>query len=290
MKLKPNRDPDVNKATAYAIVVNGIQIAALFAFVFYVLMAGPQTNNRSLLFIVILGAVMAAWGATIDIQDALRTRRRERTINELQITNSQMDELNLKLRAQRHDFLNHLQVVYSLLEMAEYDEATNYLERVYDEIRSVSQVLRTKMTAFNALLQVKSAVCEERGIALEMDIRSTLEGVPVPPWEMCCIIGNLMDNAMDAAQGPNGRIRLTVIEELRGFTFTIENNGVPVPASLRERIFEPGVSTKGEGHGMGLSIVRRTLKEFGGAITLDADDSRTAFVVTIPRENPAVSR
>ena len=68
-----------------------------------------------------------------------------------------------------------MQVVYSLLEMQEYGEATAYLERVYDAHRSVSSVLRTKMTAFNALLQVKSAACEERGITLEMDIRSTLE-------------------------------------------------------------------------------------------------------------------
>ena len=92
------------------------------------------------------------------------------------------------------------------------------------------------MTAFNALLQVKSAACEERGIALEMDIRSTLEGLPVPPWELCCIIGNLMDNAMDAVEdAPGGHIRLAVSEDLRGFTFVISNNGAPIPEELRGR-------------------------------------------------------
>lgn len=287
MKHKPQRRPDVSKATTYAIVVNAIQIAVLFAFVAYILMFSSERENRSLIFIVTLGAVMAAWGATIDIADALQTRRRERMIEELRLTNGQMDTLNLKLRAQRHDFLNHIQVVYSLLEMQEYGEATAYLERVYDEIRSVSTVLRTKMTAFNALLQVKSAACEDRGVALEMDIRSTLEGLSVPPWELCCIIGNLMDNAMDAAEGtPDARILLSVSEDLRGFTFTIQNNGAAIPESMRESIFEPGVSTKGEGHGMGLSIVRATLKEFGGTIAL-SPGAETAFTVTVPRESKA---
>jgi len=280
---KPILHPDVNKAAMYAIVVNAIQIAALIVFVLYVVL-GKNHNQTMLSIIVVVAACMAIYGASIDIQEALRTRRRERTISQLQSTNDQMDALNLKLRAQRHDFLNHVQVVYSLLEMGEGSEAADYLEKVYSELKSVSKVMRTKVTAFNALLQVKNAACEERGIQLDMDIRSTLEGLPVPAWEICCIIGNLMDNAMDAlADQADGRIMLQVREDLKGFAFTIANNGAPIPESMRESIFEPGVSTKGEGRGMGLSIVRNTLAEFGGQIAL-ADSEETAFVVTVPRK------
>ena len=280
---KPALNPDVNKATVYAIVVNAIQIAALIVFVLFVVL-GKNHNQTMLSVIVAVAAGMAIYGASIDIQEALRTRRRERTISQLQTVNDQMDALNLKLRAQRHDFLNHVQVVYSLLEMGESAEAADYLEKVYSQLKSVSKVMRTKVTAFNALLQVKNAVCEERGIHLGMDIRSTLEGLPVPAWEICCIIGNLMDNAMDALEGRTaGRISLSVREDLKGFVFTIANNGDPIPKELRETIFEPGVSTKGEGRGMGLSIVRNTLSEFGGQITL-ADTEETAFVVTVPKK------
>ena len=279
---RPILNPSVNKASIYAIVVNAIQIAALIVFVLFVILS-PEKDHRMMTIVVVVAACMAIWGATIDIAEALRTRRRERTISALQTTNSQMDELNFKLRAQRHDFLNHIQVVYSLLEMGESQEAADYLDRIYSELRTVSRVMRTKVTAFNALLQVKNAACEERGIRLEMDIRSTLEGLPVPAWEICCIIGNLMDNAMDAiGDQPDGRITLTVREEVRRFTFTISNNGEPIPVEMRESIFEPGVSTKGEGHGMGLAIVRKTLSEFGGTIALE-DSAETAFTVSIPR-------
>ncbi len=281
---KPMRNPDVNKASTYAIVVNAIQIAALVVFVLYLILFSGY-SDMMLVSIVVVIALMAIWGASIDIASALQTRRRVRTICELQTTNDQMDALNLKLRAQRHDFLNHIQVVYSLLEMGEGGEAADYLERIYSQLRTVSKVMRTKVTAFNALLQVKNAACEERGIQLELDIRTALEGLPVPPWEICCIIGNLMDNAMDALGGvKDGRIHLDVRETLRHFTFTLTNNGPAVPQELRERIFEAGVSTKGEDRGMGLSIVRKTLAEFGGTIEL-APGGETCFVVTIPRES-----
>lgn len=281
--MRNKLSPDVKKASAYAIVVNAIQIAALAVIVLYVLLVDNH-DQRLLSGIVVAAALMASWGAVIDIQEALRARRRERTITELETTNGQMDALNLKLRAQRHDFLNHIQVVYSLLEMGEGQEAADYLERIWAEFKTVSRVIRTKVTAFNALLQVKSAACEEKDIAFDIDIQSTLEGLPVPPWEICCIIGNLIDNAIDVVEErTDARIVLTVRESVRGFTFIIENNGEPVPQELRERIFEPGVSTKGEGRGMGLSIVRSTLAEFGGTIEL-AQGEQTAFVVSVPRK------
>lgn len=283
MKAKRGWSPDVNKAALSAIVVNAIQIAALVAFVLYALLV-REKSRFTLTIIVVIAALLAIWGASIDIQEALRTRRRERTINELQLTNRQMDALNLKMRAQRHDFLNHLQVVYSLLEMGESSEAADYLERIYRELRTVSKVLRTKVTAFNALLQVKNAACEDRGIRLEMDIRSTLEGLPMPAWELCCVIGNLMDNAMDAlADRLDGHIRLMVEDDLKGFRFTVSNNGPAIPPEIRETIFEPGVSTRGEGRGMGLSIVRGTLADYGGSIALEPEEN-TAFTVWIPRD------
>ena len=74
---KPTRNPDINKASTYAIVVNAIQIAALVVFVLY-LMLHSGYNDYMLLGIVVAMALMAIWGASIDIQEALRTRRRVR--------------------------------------------------------------------------------------------------------------------------------------------------------------------------------------------------------------------
>ena len=142
------------------------------------------------------------------------------------------------------------------------------------------------MTAFNALLQVKAATCEERGITLTLDIRSALEGLSMPPWELCCVVGNLLDNAADAAaQAQAPHIALKITESLRSFEFSIQNNGPMIPENLRESIFEAGVTTKGEGHGMGLHIVRQRLNEYDGAIALESDEGETRFIVNLPRES-----
>ena len=174
------------------------------------------------------------------------------------------------------------------MEMQEYGEATDYLEKVYGEIRSVSSFLRTKSTAVNALLTVKAGACAERGVDLQLDIKSSLENMKMPAWELCRVLANLIDNAVDALRGvENPAIRLNIAEDLRAFTFTVINNGPPIPEEFRERMFEAGVSTKGEGRGMGLSIVRGIMESGGGRLTLRSDAHETRFEGTLPKPSAA---
>ncbi len=280
------RTPNLNKAATYAIVINAIQLLMLVLFVLYVAVGDLSDMSRlNLQIIATTGAIMAGWGAIIDIRDALAAKKLNRTVDQLQTINGQMDQLNREMRMQRHDFLGHIQVVYSLLQMDETQEAIDYLEKVYSQLQTVSTVLRTKMTAFNALLQVKSAAAEKRGIAMEMDIRSTMERLTIPAWELCCAVGNLLDNAMDAAAfAAEPNITLTVTETLRQTTITVRNNGATIPEAIRGRLFEPGVTTKGENHGMGLAIVKRTLEQYGATVQMEARPHDTTFTLILPRQ------
>ncbi len=279
--------PEVNvqKATTAAIVVNAMQILVVVGFALYISLTDYRLQNPLVVRVMaVCGALMASWGALIDIREAMRMRGRNQQIADLQTTNDQMETLNRTLRMQRHDFLNHLQVVYSLLEMQEYRDATEYLEKVYGDIRAVSTVLKTHCTAVNALLKVKLGAAQEKGIAFALDIKSTLEGLPMPSWELCRVLSNLIDNAMDAmAEGEDKRMLLAITEDLRQYTFTVCNHGAPIPPDMLTRIFEPGVTTKSQGHGMGLYIVSQTLRPYGGHIDCESDESGTRFVVTLPK-------
>ena len=96
------------------------------------------------------------------------------------------------------------------------------------------------------------------------------------------------DNGLDALKETrNPRIIVSLSEDLRDFSFCVENNGPAVPADSQKRIFEAGVSTKGEGRGMGLSIARETLRSSGGDLTLESDGTRTAFSGFVPRQGGA---
>ena len=279
----------VRKATNYAIVINGLQIALILVMLLAIIIVPEiSASYHLLLTLTVVASLVIVWGAVVDIREALHTRKLLNQLDDMDSTIDAMSQFNNTLRAQRHDFLNHLQVVYSLIEMAEYQEANEYIEQVYGRITSVSRVVKTANPAVNALLMVKTAACEKAGVPVEVSITSkweTLENA-MPDWEMCKVLSNLIDNAIDAMERvPKGQRRLMIAlgENVKQYTFRVENTGEMIPETIRERIFIPGFTTKGDGHGMGLHIVRRTLQERGGDIHVESDDKHTVFSGFVPK-------
>lgn len=284
---KPQRNVDVKKAAVYAIVINSLQIGLIVAILAAeLLLPGEQLNMTLIRTIVALAGLVVIWGAVVDIREALSTRRLVGQLEDMDLTIDAMENLNNTLRGQRHDFLNHLQVVYSLMEMEDYDEASAYIQKVYGRITAVSRVMKTANPAVNALLQVKVAACEKEGIKVTLNIQSAWKDLPVPGWEMCKVLSNLIDNAIDALKEVTHSERgltLTLTEDLQAFRFSVSNTGPMIPVGSRAHIFEPGITTKAEGHGMGLYIVKTTLEERGGGIELDSDAEETTFSGWVPK-------
>jgi sensor histidine kinase regulating citrate/malate metabolism len=177
-------------------------------------------------------------------------------------------------------------VVFSLIELDEYKDARDYIEHVYGDIQRVSNVLKTSLPAVNALIQSKFYTCEKLGINAVLNSTSQLNGLPVPSWEMCRVLGNLIDNAIFALKNMNGEKNLDIylFEDIRSFGFKIRDNGPCIRSEMLERIFDPGFSTKGaEGQGMGLSITKNILKAYNGSIWVTSNETETIFEGTIPK-------
>lgn len=295
MKLPKLRESNISvrKAAIYAIVINGLQIGLMVAMIVAsLLLPGTQFDGLVLETVLIVAAVVVIWGAAVDIREALSTQKLLGQLDDMDDTIEAMEGLNNTLCAQRHDFLNHLQVVYSLMEMQEYDEAGAYIEKIYGAITSVSRVMKTANPAINALLQVKLSECDKAKIPVEMNIQSSWKDLPMPGWEMCKVLSNLLDNAIDAleeVQEGERRLSLTLTEDLHAFRFLVSNSGPMIPVKSQESIFQPGVTTKADGHGMGLYIVRKVLQERGGDIRLVSDASGTTFSGFVPKEITAAA-
>ncbi len=195
------------------------------------------------------------------------------------------EDLNDTLRGQRHDFLNHIQIIHGLLEMEEYSEAADYMKEIYSEIQAVTKILKTSSPAINALLQVKNNSCDLRGLDFEIVSTTRLENPAMESWDICAILGNLIDNAIKAVENKNGGIiSVSLSEDINGYVFRVRDNGNGIPEEVRNRIFEMGVSTKeGEGHGIGLALSRKKLKAVGGDICFESEKGSTEFAFTIPR-------
>ena len=122
---------------------------------------------------------------------------------------------------------------------------------------------------------------------MELTIQAVWDSLPLPAWEMCRVISNLIDNAMDALEKTEKPcLHISLSEDLKGFSFEISNNGPAIASGMLPSIFEPGFSGKGEGRGMGLYIARETMRSVGGDLTAQSTESCTAFAGFVPRPRP----
>lgn len=279
---------EIRKTVGVLIALNALQMAAIvFLAVLSVFDDNVTLDRAESFYLLMIGLVSVIGGATT-IFGLYPMGRLSQKIRMMEDSLDSLNSLNNQFRAQRHDFLNHIQVVYSLIELEEYKEAHNYLERVYGDIQRISRVLKTAHPAINAILQAKSDMCRKRGIRMELEISSNLSDLSVPSWEMCRVLGNLIDNAIYALEKdtpPDSRqIAVRLREDLKQYAFEVENNGPPIPAHLWKQIFEPGFTTKGsQGEGMGLFICRQILTEHGGSLEVSSGGGRTVFTGVIPR-------
>lgn len=283
-RKKAHRELNFKKITRYAIIINTFQIVAALGIALYAALSGSfNLSGRVERILIYVTALVVSWGAVLDIRDAYSARDSARQRQMLEDAYRQLEALNGTLRAQRHDFMNHIQVIYSLTELEDRPAALEYMDRLYTSVRSAGRSLKTASPAVNALLAAKSAACQEKNVPFLTDIHSDWKDCPVPGWEMCRILGNLIDNALDAPAGEAPKTLCVALwEDVKGFHFAVENNGAPVPKEIQDSLFQRGFSTKGPGRGMGLSIVQEILEQYGGQIDLDSTPRRTRFHGLIP--------
>lgn len=286
MKAQPQFN--MKKAAVYSVVINAFQILAMLALAIYVFTDEFNHVLQDSLgdILILMLTVVVIWGAVVDIREAVKTGRMHVQLHGLDETVTQMTDMNHALRAQRHDFLNHLQVVYSLMEMEEFSEAQQYISQVYGNIQDLSRQLKTACAPVNALLRAKTTEAEGKKIRLFVDVKAAWKDLPLPAWEMCRVLSNLIDNAMDALAGKkDAAITVTLKEDVRSFSFSVANNGPMIAAEAAEKIFEAGFSGKGEGRGMGLHICRKTLRQYEGDLSVSSNETETVFSGYVPKQN-----
>jgi len=201
------------------------------------------------------------------------------------------------IRGQRHDFINHVQVMYSMLTLNKHEPLKRYMEEVVSEIQSVNRISdQLPSTAIGAFVQAKTAAAIDKQIRFDYslpelpDTLSTVRSI-----DLVRIIGNLVDNAFDEVVKlpPAAReVSLRVALEGKDIVIVVSNPGEPLSDEEQARILAPGFSTKqGEHSGLGLPIVMERTRYYGGTLRIDYDsDSGTVnFTVRLPVDTGARS-
>lgn len=205
-----------------------------------------------------------------------------------------MRTLGEALRAQTHEHGNRMHTAVALLELGRTAEAVGILT---DSARQ-SQALVDQVSArvdgdptVGALLLGKASQAAERGIEWIAEIAPDAPRSAVSAIDAVALVGNLIDNALDAAGAgdPPRWVRVTMSRTPDDeFSMTVSDSGAGIPDDLRERVFERGFTTKpagADGRGVGLALVRAVVDDVGGSLVLDPGPP-TTFRIVLPTEAP----
>jgi two-component system, CitB family, sensor kinase len=203
-----------------------------------------------------------------------------------------VDALTDALRAQQHEFANRMHTVAGLIELGDHPAAVRYALEVSGETAVLAQAIRERIEApeIAALLLAKTTVAAERDVQLVLSDETRLADTGVDTNMLLTIVGNLIDNAIDAAIAgrPPARVDIRLVGGCdRNVTIEVTDSGPGVPEELTSRIFTDGFTTKSGDErrhsGIGLALARRLVTRAGGTITVDCSGP-TTFTVVLPAE------
>lgn len=280
-----------NKAIAIVTILGLAVILIVLGFYYQSYAEGiVSTVSRNFIVVSILFIIFAAVILSLILSRKLFVIARQEKMMELQQRHiEQIQEMVQVIKSQRHDFVNHLQVVYGLLTIDKPEQAEEYIGDLYQDVQIKGEILKLAIPELTALLMVKMGVATGKGILLRIDVETNLDSLGVKPLDITTVLGNLINNAIEAVDGLDVSrkiVELKILENSRYYIFQTRNPG-HIDNKLKEKIFSAGFSTK-EGdseRGLGLASAKYILNKYRGAsiVMSNQAECRVRFTVCIPK-------
>ena len=183
------------------------------------------------------------------------------------------------MRANNHDFTNKLHVILGLVQIGEYDKAISYIQNIsIIQRETISKVMNTiENPSFAALIVGKIARASECNVKFILNEGSCLKNshITLPSEALVTITGNLIDNALDSMNMDSTKkdkeLSLGVYSRPNELLIIVKDTGTGIEEELKDKIFEKGFSTKGEGRGIGLYHTKQLITSLGGRISVESE-------------------
>lgn len=194
----------------------------------------------------------------------------------------EVDNMYRQIRGWRHDYRNHIQTMKAYAAAEDWDAIKRYLDLLDDDLTTVDTVIKTGNPMTDAILNSKISLAKSKNIQViaDADIPLTLKSSEI---DLCCIIGNLFDNAIEASlKLPEDRRMIRVYMDMRNTQLYISFTNLTAGKKLKKegKLFR---STKGKGHGFGLIRIDAIVERLDGYISYNSEDGAFTTEILLPQ-------
>ena len=195
---------------------------------------------------------------------------------------SEIDDLYHKIRGWRHDYHNHIQIMIAYLELGKTKEMIKYLRDLDKDLSTIDQVIKAGNIMVDSILNTKISIAEKNNIRVDADAVVS-DKISISDIDLCVIIGNLLDNAIEASLTveDEGRrfIRIYIAEKMDQFYIYVSNSHSGEIKKMGNRYF----TTKDERQrGYGLIRIDGIVKKNQGMINRQSEKDIFATEIILP--------
>lgn len=194
----------------------------------------------------------------------------------------EVENMYRQMRGWRHDYRNHIQTMKVLASSGDLEGIRSYLDRLDTDLNTVDLAVKTGNAMADAILNSKISLAKSRGIPVQVDAHIPVK-LKMSELDLCCIIGNLFDNAIEAslALPPEERL-IRVYMDMKGTQLYLSFTNFTA-GGKREKQGGRFLTTKGEGHGFGLVRIDAIVERLEGYLSRNSEDGAFTTEILIPQ-------
>lgn len=194
----------------------------------------------------------------------------------------EVENMYRQIRGWRHDYRNHIQMMKVLAANGDMDALKVYLDELDTDLNTVDTVVKTGNPMADAILNSKISLARSRNIPTQVDAHIPVK-LKMSELDLCCIIGNLFDNAMEASMAlPEERRMIRVYMDMKGTQLYISFTNFTAAKKL-SKVGKGFKTSKGEGHGFGLLRIDDIVSRYDGYLSRNSEDGAFTTEILIPQ-------
>lgn len=194
----------------------------------------------------------------------------------------EVDNIYRQMRGRRHDYRNHIQTMKAYAANGDLDAIRHYLDLLDEDLTTVDTVIKTGNPMTDAILNSKISLAKSKEIQVTADAHIPVR-LKSSEIDLCCILGNLFDNAIDASMKlPPEQRMIRVYMDMKGTQLYISFTNFTAVKKLSKvgGVFR---SAKGEGHGFGLVRIDAIVERLDGYLTRNSEDGAFTTEILLPQ-------